>query len=91
MTNSKLLCEAIKRSGFKREYIAERLGITRACLKLKIDGKNEFLQSEIYCLTQLLSLSKKEREQIFLQNKFPFRKLKKRGETNAKSRIDKTN
>ncbi len=65
MTNTELLIQAITRSGMKREYIANRIGLSRAGLKLKIDGKNEFTQSEISALTALLQLTKAEREAIF--------------------------
>jgi len=65
MTNTKLLKEAIKESGYKLKFIAEELGMTYAGLKLKIDNKNEFKVSEVDKLSKLLKMNTKLTGQIF--------------------------
>lgn len=66
MTNKELLVERIKESGFKLSYIAEKLGITRASLHNKLTGKSCFSVAEVVILSELLSLSREERDSIFL-------------------------
>ena len=66
MTNTELLNEVIKKSGLKREWIAEQLGITRVALAQKINNESEFKISEMRKLTKVLSLSKQQRDTIFL-------------------------
>ena len=67
MTNTKLLIEIIKKSGYKRSYIAKAIGLKSAySLALKIDNKNEFKASEINALCELLNISTLEdRQAIF--------------------------
>ena len=66
MTNTKLLEEYIDSSGYKRSYIASRLGITRYTLTKKINNVTEFLPSEIYVLCELLNIKDpKLRDLIF--------------------------
>ena len=65
MTNTALLEEKIKQSGYKRGYIAAKLGRTRYGLALKISGKNEFTASEISILCSLLGISAEDRMRIF--------------------------
>lgn len=65
MTDRELLKSLISKSGLKRSYIAEQLGITYQGFKLKLDGKNEFVESEMRTLSDLLRLTKTDRERIF--------------------------
>lgn len=65
MTNTGLLREKIELSGFRLTFIAQKLGITRYSLTLKISNKYEFKASEIKTLEALLGLSQKEKEEIF--------------------------
>jgi DNA-binding phage protein len=65
MTDSALLRAAIRSSGYKMSYIAEKLGITPQGLYKKIENRSEFKASEILILTKVLGLSSKERESIF--------------------------
>ena len=64
--NTKLLQQKIKDSGLKMGFIAEKLGRSRQALSDKIQGKTEFLPSEIRILCELLHLSDEERRLIFL-------------------------
>ena len=64
--NTKLLQQKIKDSGLKMGFIAEKLGRSRQALSDKIQGKTEFLPSEIRVLCELLHLSDDDRRLIFL-------------------------
>ena len=64
--NTKLLRQKIKDSGLKMGFIAEKLGRSRQALSDKIQGKTEFLPSEIRILCELLHLSDDDRRLIFL-------------------------
>ena len=64
--NTKLLQQKIKDSGLKMGFIAEKLGRSRQALSDKIQGKTEFLPSEIRILCELLHLSDEDRRLIFL-------------------------
>lgn len=66
MTDVALLDARIKDSGLKKNFIAERLGITPQGFYLKASGKNEFTGSEIQKLCDLLSITaQKEIKAIF--------------------------
>lgn len=66
MTNTRLLCERILKSGLKRGFIAESLGITRTALSYKINNHSEFRASEITALCKLLGIDDpEERDTIF--------------------------
>lgn len=69
MTNTKLLRETIEKCGFKYKYIAEQLGLSTYGLQKKIDNENDFKAREISALTDILSLSRKERDGIFFASK----------------------
>lgn len=64
--NTKLLQQKIKDSGLKMGFIAEKLGRSRQALSDKIQGKTEFLPSEIRILCELLHLSHDDCRLIFL-------------------------
>lgn len=65
MTNTELLKEAVARSGYKRTYIAQKIGLTYQGYLNKERGESEFKQSEIEELCELLKLSAREKEAIF--------------------------
>ena len=67
--NSFLLKEKIKESGMTIKAIAEKTGILRETLYNKISGKSEFTASEIVKLSDVLRLSKEDRDYIFLNKK----------------------
>lgn len=69
MTDAGKLNAAIKRSGLKKSYIAEKLGISKPSLWMKITGKRDFKTSEIRILKDLLGLTPKEVVDIFLLKK----------------------
>lgn len=65
MTNTKLLEEAIERSGLKKGKIAERLGVSRAGLANLINGRAEFKVSQMLVLSDMLGLTDATRDAIF--------------------------
>lgn len=65
MTNSELLREKISLSGYKLQFIAEKMGLTYQGFLKKINNESEFKASEIKSLQAILRLSKKERDAIF--------------------------
>lgn len=69
MTNSEALREKIDESGYKRSYIADRLGISRESLNQKVSGRREFKASEISQLCEILGISDLHtKEHIFFAN-----------------------
>lgn len=69
MLNAKKLDEAIKNSGMTVKAIAEKSGILRETLYNRLNGRGEFTASEIVALTNTLRLTKKQRDEIFLNEK----------------------
>lgn len=69
MTNTALLNEKIRDSGLKLNFIADKLGIVWMTLRRKIDGENDFKQSEIAQLQDLLRLSDEDVGMIFFNQK----------------------
>lgn len=65
MINTDFLLKRIKESGFRRGFIAQKLGIGVAALTNKIYNRSDFKVSEVKMLCELLNLSKSEREAIF--------------------------
>ena len=65
MTNTLLLEERIKQSGYKKSFIASKIGISAYALSLKINNKKEFKASEINGLCEILGINTKDRMAIF--------------------------
>ena len=65
MTNTSLLEEYIKKSGYKKSFLAAQLGITAYAFALKCNNKNEFKANEIDILCKLLKIGMKNRMAIF--------------------------
>lgn len=65
MFNGLLLEIAITRSQISKRDLAKKLGISEQGLYNKLKGVSEFRASEIRILTDELSLSAQEREDIF--------------------------
>lgn len=65
MTDTIKLREKITASGLSIKYLAASIGITREGLYNKLNNNTEFKSSEIVKLTNLLKLSKDERDDIF--------------------------
>lgn len=70
MTNTEMLRDAIKRSGLKLEFIAEKLGITRFSLSKKIENVTEFKTSEVQKMCDVLQITDpQDKEAIFFAQK----------------------
>lgn len=67
MFNSLMLEIAITRSQISKRDLAKKLGISEQGLYNKLNGISEFKASEIRALSDELSLSSQEREEIFSQ------------------------
>ena len=65
LTNSKLLREKIKQSGYRISFIADKMGITYQAFLNKINNESEFKAREIQVLHDILKLSTDERDAIF--------------------------
>lgn len=65
MAGLELLRKKIEDSGMRITAIAEKSGILRATLYNKLSGKTDFTAREIVSLTNVLRLTKKERDDIF--------------------------
>ena len=66
MTDTERLNELINKSGYKKKYIAEQLGVTPFGLDKKITNVTEFKASEIGTLCNLLQIKTlSEKERIF--------------------------
>lgn len=65
MTNTKMLEKAIKDSGYKKGFIAEQVGLSRAGLCNCINNRAEFKASQINTLCTLLNLDQTQRSAIF--------------------------
>lgn len=66
MTNTKLLEEVIEKSGYKKSYIAKKIGLSAFGLANKINNVTEFKTSEINGLCELLNIHDlEEKEKIF--------------------------
>ena len=67
MTDVKRLSDAVKQSGLKKVFIAEKLGLSYQGYLNKENGKNDFNQREIAMLKDLLGFTNKEVSEIFLR------------------------
>lgn len=65
MTDKKLLTDEIKKSGLKKEYVAQALKMTPQSFSNKLAGRTDFTISEAKKIIELLGLSVKTREKIF--------------------------
>ena len=63
--NMALLESKIDESGYKKEFIAKQLGLSRQGLYLKIKNPNLWKVTEMTTLVKLLSLNKTDSKQIF--------------------------
>lgn len=65
MTNTKLLQDAIRASGLKKSFLAEKCGMSGAWLQKKVLGEADFRVSEIEALRDALHLSYSDIAAIF--------------------------
>jgi hypothetical protein len=65
MTNTSLLEKYIGDSGYKKSFIAKKIGITAYALAMKINNETEFKASEIDGIAKLLDIDVHTKEKIF--------------------------
>lgn len=56
MTNGKLLEEKIQKSGLKKGFIAEKIGVTPNTLTALLNNKAEFKASQIRAICDVLNI-----------------------------------
>lgn len=66
ITDFDLLIEKIRDSGMTIVAIAQKTGIDRATFYNRLKGVGEFSASEIVAISEVLNLSKPDRDKIFL-------------------------
>lgn len=69
MTNTLMLEDYIRKSGFKKSHIIKVLGVSRYGFLLKCSNKAEFKASEIEALCKLLNINVSDRMAIFFAKK----------------------
>lgn len=69
MTNTSLLNRYIKKSGYKKSFLAKAIGVSRAGFSLKLNNKSTFNANEIDILCKLLNIGTKDRMAIFFAKK----------------------
>lgn len=65
MVDYEALRRKVKVSGYKRKYLAKRLGLSENSLRNKLDGRTQFKLHEVEQLARLLGLTAQERDRIF--------------------------
>ena len=65
MTNTCLLRNKIESSGYKMQFVAQKIGLTYQGFLNKLNNKSEFRANEIQRLYRLLDLTEQERVNIF--------------------------
>jgi len=68
VVNTEMLNNTIKDKGVKKGWIADKMGVSRQCLYLKLQGQTPISVNEMVVLTNLLQLTDNERDIIFLSN-----------------------
>lgn len=63
--DTKLLNEAIERSGLQSKFICSKLGVSRQSYNNKRSGRTAFRGSEVYVMCDLLRLNDEEKTKIF--------------------------
>lgn len=69
MTNTEMLKDVIKASGYRIDYIAEQCGLSYQGFYNKLVNKTEFTASEIATLRSLLNLDNDKSVAIFFTQK----------------------
>lgn len=70
MTNTALLEQAIKDSGLKKAFLAEKVGLTPAGFYNCVNNKAEFRASQINILCDVLGIESLERKEAIFFSDF---------------------
>ena len=66
MTNTELLEKVIANSGYKKQFLASKIGLSYQGFLNKVQNKQDFRAKEIMILCKLLRISSELKEAIFL-------------------------
>ena len=68
MVDTQVLEEIIEKTGKKKSYLADKLGITIQSLRLKITNQTDFKSGEVAILCQELGITRlTDKEKIFFK------------------------
>ena len=68
MVDTQMLEEIISRTGIKKSYLADKIGITVQSLRLKINNQSDFKSNEVSILCQELGITRlTDKEKIFFK------------------------
>lgn len=67
MIDTNKLSYFIKKSGLKKKYIADQLGICLSTFSRKLNNKVDFTISQIRLLCEILNIDDKDRDEIFFR------------------------
>lgn len=62
------LNDKIRDIGISKTVIAEKMGISRQTLHIKLEGQRDFKSTEVNMLCDVLRLTDEEKEHIFFAN-----------------------
>lgn len=65
MTDVKLLEAKIRKSGLKKSYIADQIGVSKSTFYAQMRGKTEFKVSQVDTISRLLGLDEATVRAIF--------------------------
>ena len=68
MTNSELLKEKIKESGYKIQFIADKIGLSRQALSNKTNNNTQFTVEEMKAISKILKVDGEEMKRIFFDD-----------------------
>ncbi|MBK5261284.1 MAG: helix-turn-helix transcriptional regulator [Peptostreptococcaceae bacterium] len=67
---------AVLRKGLKKKEVAKLIGISESALYKKLNGKSDFIVSEVQRLFTILDLENQTATDIFFRNMIPIQKKK---------------
>lgn len=65
MTDTIQLKDILKKSGYKKSFVATKLGLTYQGFYNKVNNRNDFTATEMFKLCHLLDIKPENREDIF--------------------------
>lgn len=72
--DSARLIERIEQSGLKKNFIADKIGISYSSLQNKVHGRTDFTARESLTLKHLLQMPEEEYIDIFFASDVPYKK-----------------
>ncbi len=66
--NLKKLNVYIEKSGYRKQFIANKIGLSYQGLSYKLKGKSDFTVTEMNLISKLLRMTEKEKKEIFFKS-----------------------